>query len=264
MTRRAAVIGWPISHSKSPAMMNAAFRATGIDAEMIPLAVAPGELAAALAELRALPMLGASVTIPHKVSAFQLSDRTDAAALATGAVNCLALEGDSVVGHNTDAAGFVDALREAGFEPRGTRVVILGAGGAARAVVYGLGAAGAHAEVFSRSPADWIETRRLNNMGAAFAGADLIVDCTSTGLDPTHEAEFVDSLPLAQLARPAWMATLIYNRPTLLLERARDRGHVAIDGRAMLVHQGAHAFAFWTGMTAPVDEMKRALDQSLA
>ncbi len=264
MTRRAAVIGWPISHSKSPAMMNAAFRAVGLDAEMVPLAIPPGELAPAVAELRAQPMLGASVTIPHKVDAYQLCDRVDAAARATGAVNCLALEGERLVGHNTDAAGFTDALRDAGFALRGTRVVVLGAGGAARAIAYAVAAEGARIDVISRSPADWIQTQPFDTVGTAFAEADLVVDCTPTGLDSSLESAFVDALPLAELPKRAWIATLIYNRATLLLDRARDRGHAVIDGRAMLVHQGARAFALWTGTDAPIAEMRRALDQSLA
>lgn len=264
MTRRAFVLGWPIGHSKSPAMMNAAFRAVGLDAEMAPLAVQPAELARVIAELRALPMLGASVTIPHKVDVAALCDRVDIAAEQTGAVNCLSLDGDALVGHNTDAMGFVDALLAAGCVLRDARVVILGAGGAARAVAYGVRAEGASCEVFSRSAAPWTTTRPMSEVGVAFANADLIVDCTPTGLEPALEGGFVDALPLAQLAKRAWVATLIYNRPTLLLERAQQLGHASIDGRGMLVHQGARAFSIWTGRAAPIDDMRRALDLSLA
>lgn len=245
-------------------MMNAAFRALGLDAEMAPLAVRPEELSRVIGELRALPMLGASVTIPHKVDVALLCDRVDAAAEATGAVNCLSLEGTSLVGHNTDAPGFVSALQGAGFTLRDTRAVILGAGGAARAVAYGIRAEGAQVEIFSRSAAAWTPTRPMADLGPAFANADLVVDCTPTGLEPDLETTFVDSLPLAQLAKRAWVATLIYNRPTRLLERARELGHATIDGRGMLVHQGARAFSIWTGLQAPVDEMLRALDHSLA
>ena len=263
MTRKAAVIGWPIEHSKSPVMMNAAFAAAGIDAEMVALAVRPGELARAIDELRAQSMLGASVTIPHKIHAHQLCDERDAAAVATGAVNCLALRGERLVGHNTDAGGFVDALRGAGFEPRGTRVVILGSGGAARAIAYGVSTEGAHHEVFSRSPATWTPARPFDELAPAFEHADLVVDCTPTGLDPDLETEFVALLPLASLAKRTWVATLIYSRRTLLLERASELGHSTLDGRAMLVHQGARAFAIWTGKPAPIDVMTRALDESL-
>lgn len=264
MTRRAFVLGWPIGHSKSPAMMNAAFRAVGLDADMAPLAVAPVDLARVIGELRALPMLGASVTIPHKVEVRALCDRVDAAAQATGAVNCLALEGNSLVGHNTDAMGFVDALHAAGFALRGSRVVLLGAGGAARAVAHSVAVEGAHYDVFSRSAASWTPTRSLDEVGMAFATADLVVDCTSTGLDPDLEARFVDALPLTQLPNRAWIATLVYNRDTLLLARGRQAGHKTSDGRGMLLHQGARAFTIWTGLAAPIDDMRRALDASLA
>lgn len=245
-------------------MMNAAFRAVDLDAEMSPLAVPPEDLPRVIGELRAQRMLGASVTIPHKVEVSLLCDQLDAAAEATGAVNCLSLEGASLVGHNTDAVGFIDALHGAGFALPGARAVILGAGGAARAVAYGIRTAGASYDVFSRSPVSWTAVRSMDEVGIAFATADLIVDCTPTGLDSDHEAAFVDSLPLAQLAPHAWIATLIYNRPTLLLQRARQRGHETIDGRGMLLHQGAHAFSIWTGLSAPIAEMQRALDRSLA
>jgi len=263
VTRKTAVIGWPVEHSKSPAMMNAAFAATGIDAEMVALAVPPGELARAIDELCAQSMLGASVTIPHKIYAHQLCHERDASAVATGAVNCLALVGNHLVGYNTDAAGFVDALRGAGFEPRGTRVVILGSGGAARAVAHGVRSGGAHYEVFSRSPATWTPRRTFDELVPSFERADLVVDCTPTGLDPDLDAELVELLPLASLAKHAWVATLIYHRRTLLLERASERGHSTLDGRAMLVHQGARAFTIWTGNPAPIEVMTRALDESL-
>jgi shikimate dehydrogenase len=257
------VIGWPIEHSKSPVMMNAAFAAAGIDAEMVALAVPPGELARAIDELRAQAMLGASITIPHKIHAHQLCHDRDAAAVATGAVNCLAFRGEQLLGYNTDAPGFVDALRGAGFEPRGTRVVILGSGGAARAIAYGVNVAGAHYDVFSRSPATWTPARTFAELAPAFEHADLVVDCTPTGLDPDLDAELVELLPLASLAKHAWVATLIYHRRPLLLERASELGHSTLDGRAMLVHQGARAFTIWTGTPAPIEVMTRALDESL-
>jgi shikimate dehydrogenase len=263
VTRTTAVIGWPVEHSKSPAIMNAAFAATGVDAVMIAIAAPPGELARAIEDLRAKSMLGASITIPHKIHAHQLCHTRDAAAVATGAVNCLALDGDHLVGHNTDAGGFIDALRGAGFEPRGTRVVILGSGGAARAVAYGVNVEGAHYDVFSRSPATWTPARTLAELAPAFERADLVVDCTPTGLDADLDAELVATLPLASLAKRAWVTTLIYHRRTLLLERASERGHSTLDGRAMLVHQGARAFTIWTGLAAPVEIMTRALDDSL-
>ncbi|HEY0251277.1 MAG TPA: hypothetical protein VGC41_07100, partial [Kofleriaceae bacterium] len=146
--RTAVVLGWPIEHSKSPQIMNAAFSATGISAEMIRVGVPPEQFAAKLAELRALPMLGASVTIPHKLAAHDLADELSPAARAIGAVNCLELRDGTLIGHNTDAPGFVDALPR---KPH--RVVLLGAGGAARAVAYGCKELGAEVAVVARTPA---------------------------------------------------------------------------------------------------------------
>ncbi|MCX5746237.1 MAG: hypothetical protein NT062_27485 [Proteobacteria bacterium] len=139
--RLAAVLGFPIAHSRSPAMHNAAFAQLGIDAVMLPFAIAPGDLVDAIHGLRAMRALGASVTIPHKVDAVDACDALSDDARAIGAVNCLQFDGARIVGHNTDAGGFVDGLRAAGFEPTGKRVVILGGGGAARAIAHGVGAA---------------------------------------------------------------------------------------------------------------------------
>lgn len=266
-TRVAAVIGWPVEHSRSPQMLNAAFAAAQLDAVMVPLAVEPDALPRAIAGLRAMRVLGASVTVPHKLAAAALCDELSPAARVIGAANCLQLDGDRLIGHNTDAEGFTDGLAAAGFARRSTRAILLGAGGAARAVAYGLRAAGA-IEVIARRPEQvgwalawpWTE----DHLRDAFARADLVVDCTSTGLDPDGEAAFVDGLPLDALRPSAWVATLVYHREPLLLSRARARGHATLDGRAMLVHQGARAFSIWTGAPAPVDTMARALDAALA
>ena len=188
------------------------------------------------------------------------------AARAIGAVNCLQLDGDRLIGHNTDEGGFADGLAAAGFDLRGKRAVLLGAGGAARAVAYGL-RGGRAIEVIARRPAEvtWAvawpwEAEVLRD---AFARADLVVDCTSVGLGATDEAAVVDPLPLDALPSHALVSTLVYHRPTRLLERAKARGHATLDGRAMLVHQGARAFSIWTGRQAPLAVMARALDDSL-
>jgi shikimate dehydrogenase len=270
-TRLAAVLGWPVEHTRSPALLNAAFVADQIDAVLVPIGVAPEDLATVIAGLRALRaprMLGASVTVPHKLAVAKLCDELSPAAKAIGAVNCLELADDGrLVGHNTDCDGFLDALTEAGFELRGKRVVLLGAGGAARAVAYGVRGARA-IEVVARRPADvgwavaWPWTDE--NLRDCFGRADLVIDCTSAGLDPETDTQLTDSLPLDALASGAWVATLVYHRTTSLLERASSLGHSTLDGRGMLVHQGARAFTIWTGLPAPVAVMARALDSSLA
>jgi shikimate dehydrogenase len=256
----AVVIGWPITHSKSPVMHEAAFRALGIDAAFVALAVPPPALAHAVLGLAAGGILGASVTIPHKEAVLPLCTRVVAPADRIGAVNCLAFERGEIVGHNTDAGGFVDALAEEGVAIAGRRAVVLGAGGAARAVHAGLCDAGAaEVRVVARRPeaVAWIAAAPWQ--GDVLAGADLVVDATSSALDPAAEPEVVASLALDALPASAVVASLVYHRRPLLLERAAARGLQTVDGKGMLVHQGARAFTLWLGRPAPVAVMRAAL-----
>ncbi len=263
--KTAAVLGWPVEHSKSPAMMNAAFAACGIDAEMIRIGIPPDQLAAKIVELRALPILGASVTVPHKLAAHDLCDELSPAARAIGAVNCLELRDRILIGHNTDAAGFVDAALAAGMHLGNSRVVLLGAGGAARAVAYGCRDAGAQVEVVARSPeaCTWTRTRPWSALDALFTATDLVVDCTSAGLDRVRDAELVATIPFAALAHRAWVATLVYHAKTIFIERAAALGHSTFDGSEMLVYQGARAFTLWTGVAAPIEAMRAALSSTV-
>jgi shikimate dehydrogenase len=268
-TRIAAVLGFPVEHSRSPQLLNAAFAAAGVDAVMVPIGVPPEDLAAAVAGLAAMRALGASVTVPHKVAAAALCHERSPAAREIGAVNCLRFDGARITGHNTDEGGFIDGLAAAGFDPRGKRAVLLGAGGAARAVAYGLRAAGVSGgglAVIARHPdrVAWAHASpwTAERLREAFAGADLVVDCTPAGLGD-GEAAFVDALPLDALPAAAWAATLVYHRRTIWLERASARGHSTVDGRAMLVHQGARAFTIWTGRPAPIDAMTEAMTRAL-
>jgi len=267
-TRLAAVLGWPVEHSLSPQIMNAAFATAGVDAVLVPIGVPPESLATVVAGLRAQRMVGASVTLPHKLDVMLLCDEVSTAAREIGAVNCLQLVGDRLVGHNTDAPGFVAGLSNAGFVASGKRAVILGAGGSARAVSYGLRGEGCQVEVIARKPAEvrWSQASPWTpeSLRAAFARADVIVDCTPLGLGDSDEQAWVDALPLDALRPEAWVATLVYHRVTSLLDHARSRGHSTLDGRAMLVHQAARAFELWTGRTAPVPAMTHALDASLS
>jgi shikimate dehydrogenase len=261
--KTAVVIGWPIAHSKSPAIHDAAFAALGIDAKMIAMAVPPDQLAATVAELRARGTVGASVTVPHKEAIVASCDELALSARAIAAVNCLEFAGPILRGHNTDSLGFADTLAEAGFDRSNARAVVLGAGGAARAIHHAL----PDALVIARRPdaIAWTAARPWTDaeLRAAFARADLIVDCTPTGLDPAADLAFADVLPLATLPQHAWVATLIYHRATRLLERARARGLRTLDGRGMLVHQAARAFAIWTQREPPIAIMRRALDDAL-
>lgn len=270
-TRVAGVIGWPVEHSRSPQMFEAAFAAAGLDAVMVPIGVPPESFAQVVGALRAMRAYGASVTLPHKLAAAALCDELTEAARATGAVNCLEVAGARLVGHNTDSAGFTDALLAAGCAPAGRRCAILGAGGAARAVAHGLAAAGAGVEVIAREPASvsWAAARpwTAGEVAGALARADLVIDATPIGLhdgEPGAPPSPLDALPLDALPAGAWVATLIYHRRTRLIARAAAAGFATLDGRGMLVHQGARQFAIWTGAPPPVAAMQRALDASLA
>jgi shikimate dehydrogenase len=275
-TRVGAVIGAPVAHSRSPDLHNAAFAATGLDAVFVAWHVAPADLAAAVAGFRALGLLGVSVTVPHKRAVVALCDRLAAPADVIGAVNCLVFErrGDGgrdgvdvfdIVGHNTDAGGFTDSLlREAGFDPAGCRAVLLGAGGAARAVHAGLRSCGAaRIDVVARQPhaVDWIQATPWTpeHLGALAPACDLLVDCTSLALSPETETHLTEVAPLDRLPAHALVASLVYHRRPALLDRASARGLRTMDGAGMLVHQGARAFALWTGIDAPVDAMKLAM-----
>jgi shikimate dehydrogenase len=277
-TRLAAVIGWPVDHSRSPQMLNTAFAERGVDAVLVPIGVPPDQLGVAVAGLRAARALGASVTVPHKVAVAGVCDQLSPAARAIGAVNCLHFTDTDVVGHNTDAEGFIDSLVEAGCA-QPPHVVLLGAGGAARAVAFGLRAAktielvardvgraswiGPMQKVVAKPNGTKLVATPWSELRAALARADLVVDCTSIGLSGLDEEAITDTLPLDAIRREAWVTTLVYHRPTILLESARERGHPTLDGRGMLVHQGARAFAIWTNMQAPVEAMRHALDEAL-
>lgn len=277
-TRVAAVIGAPVSHSRSPALHNAGFRAAGIDAVYLAMHIEPRDLTDAINGFRALGFLGVSVTVPHKRAVIELCDALAPPADTIGAVNCLTFErGETgkvrVVGHNTDAGGFVDSLsrqesRSPNRSPTGLRTVLLGAGGAARAVHAGLQAAGAAiTAVVTRTPenASWVRARpwTTDELERACTSCDLLVDCTSTGLSPEAEASIPCPIPVAALPDDALVASLVYHREPTLLTTARRRGLATLDGAGMLVYQGTRAFELWTGQPAPEDAMWQAFRAAL-
>lgn len=268
-TRLAAVIGSPVRHSLSPAIHNAAFSARGLDWAYLAFEVAPGEAPAALAAMRTLGIGGLSVTMPHKDDAARAVDRRSAEAEALGAVNCVVPEaGGSLLGVNTDGAGFLDALRaDLGVTPDGRRCVVVGAGGAARAVVRALALAGAaEVVVVNRTPgragAAVALAGAVGRAGppSAAAAADLVVNATPVGMDGR-------STPLdgVELGAGQVVVDLIYHpADTPLLAGARAGGATTANGLGMLVHQAAHAFTRWTGHEAPVAEMTAAALAQLA
>jgi len=268
-TRLAAVIGDPIRHSRSPAIFNAAFAATGLDWAYLAFEVPEGRAAGALDAVRALGIEGLSVTMPHKIEVARLVDERSPQAERLGAVNCVARRGDRLIGHNTDGAGFVASLRaDADFEPGGRRCVVLGAGGAARAVVLALAEAGATEVTVVNRSADKARSAAslagplgsaapVSDLATHLATADLLVNATSVGMDAASTP--VDDRTLATVADGALVADLIYLPPvTPLLAAAEARGLRTLNGLGMLVHQAAEAFEHWTGLPAPLAEMRRA------
>jgi shikimate dehydrogenase len=266
-TRLAAVIGDPVAHSLSPTIQNAAFAELGLDWVYVALPVPSGAGPAAVSAMRTLSLGGLSVTMPHKADVLAAVDRVSAAAAELGAANCLAWSGDEVVAHNTDGAGFIDSLRaDGGVDPAGCTAAVLGAGGAARAVVHALGAAGAAEIVIVNRTRSRAETAvalapavaRVGGM-ADVAGADVVVNATSVGMG--RSPDDADALPVAPGALSAGQTVmdLVYQpRRTALLVAAQQSGARPVDGVGMLVHQAAHAFEHWTGQTAPLAVMAAA------
>jgi shikimate dehydrogenase len=265
-TRIAAVLGWPVNHSKSPQMHNAAFAKLGIDAAYRALAVEPSDLASAVARLRTMDTLGASVTVPHKSAVIEHCDFLSDGAREIGAVNTLEFCDDGrVCGHNTDAPGYVRSINDAtGQDVAGRRVVLLGGGGAVRAVAYGVKEAGARSvKLIARTPTkvDWMpaEPWESSVLAARLSECDLLVDCTSVGLDPEREAKIPAAIPLDKMPTEGIVSTLVYHRETQLMADAARAGLCRVDGTGMLLFQGAIAFEIWTGQVAPVEVMRAAL-----
>lgn len=281
-TTLVGLIGWPVSHSVSPAMHNAAFAALGMDWRYVPLPVnpaLPGAVGDAVRGMRAMGMRGINVTVPHKQAVLPFLERIAPAATAMRAVNTIVVEEDgSLTGDNTDAPGFIADLRDHGIEPAGLHALVLGAGGSARAVVYGLAQAGVQRiTVANRS----VERARqlladlrpylgaiscaavsLPEGLAEVADAPLIVNCTSLGMTPHSDTT---PWPRELALRPEQTVyDLVYNPPdTLLLQHARQQGARAIGGLGMLIWQGALAFERWTGRPAPIEVMRAAAEEQM-
>jgi shikimate dehydrogenase len=262
-TRLAGVIGWPVRHSRSPAIHNAAFASAGLDWLYVALPVRPGRVAAAISGMDALGLEGLSVTMPHKGAAAAVLDRLSGDAVALGAVNCVARDGDQLVGHNTDGPGFVDALRaDEGIDPSGMRCVVLGAGGAARAVVRALARAGAAEVIVVNRDPDRARTAAalagpLGRVGEPLdlRAADLVVHATPVGMRDVPGAPFDPGICREGVV----IADLVYHpEETALLAAAGALGHRTVGGIGMLVHQAAAAFRLWTGTDAPVAAMAAA------
>jgi shikimate dehydrogenase len=281
MPRLAGLIGFPVEHSISPVFQQAAFDALGIDARYERWSTPPDGLDARLRLLRDSAYLGANVTVPHKERVVDMLDEVEPIALRAGAVNTIVRSDGSLLGTNSDVEGFMRALRErGGVDPNGARVVVLGAGGAARAVVLGLAEAGAaqirvanrHPERAARLVHDLpdLATVRLESLPWAEAvgpaelrSVDLLVHCTTLGLAGSAEA-FVSPVADGALHPEIFVCDVVAN-PLLtpLLRQARAVGAPGLGGLPMLVYQGAAAFERWTGRAAPVDVMMDAAERAM-
>jgi shikimate dehydrogenase len=257
---RLGVLGWPVSHSRSPAMHNAAFAALGMrDWHYQRLPAPPEIFEETVRSLPASGFVGANVTIPHKEAALALADTATEAARAIGAANTLSFGADgAIAASNTDAPGLLAALSGAGVAPAGQVALVLGAGGSARAAAYALREAGAtRVAVWNRTPERAEQLARELGVEAVSRpiGADLLVNCTSVGLS---DGEFKE-LPVDAdaLGTYATVADLVYRAGgTGLVAQARRRGCTVVDGLEVLVRQGALSFLAWTGREAPIDAMR--------
>jgi len=266
-------------------MHNAALQALGLDGVYVAFDVTPRELTAAVRGLQALGVGGVNCTIPHKEALLEIVDELSEPARWIGAVNTLVFRDGRMEGHNTDAPGFLAALRAAGFDPAGRRIVVLGAGGSARAVVAALGRAARSIRIANRTPGraealvDQFRTGFAAAGGASLSletvawegpalaeavqGADLLVNTTSVGMAP-RVAE-MPPVPAAAFHPGLLVYDLIYNPlETRLLRIAREQGARGCHGAGMLAHQGALALELWTGCPAPADRMEQVILESLS
>jgi shikimate dehydrogenase len=255
----AGVLGHPVGHSRSPAMMNAAFAELGLDWRYVKLPVPPDLFAATVRALPASGYRGANVTIPHKLAARELADDVSDAAAAIGAANTLTFADGAIRADNTDAGGLIAAI---GRPVAGKRALVLGAGGAGRAAVWALRGEGAEVSVWNRSPGR--AAALAEELGVAHAehprAPDVLVNATSVGLVPgLPEDEALGLLGLEGTDPPEVVVDLVYgDLPTPLVSWAERGGGQVVGGLEVLVRQGALSLSLWTGREAPLAAMRRA------
>lgn len=269
-TRICGVIADPVEHSVSPAMHNAAFSHMGIDYLYVPFRVEKERLGEAITGMRALNIRGLNVTIPHKVAVIPFLDKLDNLAQRIGAVNTIVNDDGILRGYNTDATGFLQALLEKEIEPQGKRVVVLGAGGASRAISLILAERGSNVTILNRTENKAkeqasrvsqlcrreVQASKLDreNLAQVLDKADILVNATSVGMSSNIEGTLVP----ADLIQPTLVVfDIVYNPiKTRLLREAEAAGAKTISGIEMLVWQGALAFELWTGVKAPIKLMR--------
>ena len=272
------VLGYPVAENPTCVMQNAAFEALNLPWRYLTIEVKPVALADAVRGLRALGFRGFNCTIPHKVAVMALLDEISPDAALIGAVNTVRRDGERFIGENTDGKGFLRGVREAGFEPRGQSVVVLGAGGAARAITVELALAGVsklivvnrdvargqalvdHLKARTSAEAQfvpWDKTYRVDDTCAA------VVNATSIGLYP--DLVSTPDIDLSAVRPDVLVCDVIPNPPdTRLMQAARARGLQTLNGLSMLVYQGTLGFEMWTGQPAPETVMKAALEKAFS
>lgn len=278
-TKTLGIFGYPISHTLSPAMHNAVIKALGLDMVYLPFEVKPSNLKEAINGIKNLGIIGVNITIPHKEAVIRFLDDISEEARLVGAVNTIVNKDRKLVGHNTDGSGYIASLKEElGFNPKSKRIIIIGAGGAARGILVALAIKKPKAitvanrtlsravsliktfkEKFSdtRFEAIGIDDKMLK---MSFNSADLLVNTTSVGMKQSKALK----IPLETLPKVAIVSDIIYNPlETLLLKKAKKLGLTTHGGLGMLVHQGARSFKLWTGMDAPINVMRKAALKAL-
>ncbi|ABO49553.1 shikimate dehydrogenase [Desulforamulus reducens MI-1] len=280
-TQVCGLFGFPVEHSFSPAMHNAAFQQLDLNWTYVPFRVHPDNLKQAVTGIFSLNMAGVNVTVPHKQRVMPFLDELEPAARIIGAVNTIVNNNGKLVGYNTDGKGFVRALtEEARFNPLGKSAILIGAGGAARAVAVQLALSGLRtiyitnrnqekAEELARDILESTDTSASmipwgnNLLGKRMVEVDLVVQATPLGMSP--EVDQVPEFPFQMLTPQHLVCDLIYNpEQTCFLRRAKSRGSKTMNGLAMLLYQGVLAFELWTGFTAPVDVMRNVLHKQVA
>lgn len=273
--KRCYIVGYPVEHSMSPAMHNAAFKALGFDAEYKLAPVKPGQLVTFIDKLRDNEVLGANVTIPHKVEVMRHLDHIDETARAIGAVNTIVHRDGRLYGYNTDSTGGVEALTEKYGSLKDRNVTILGAGGASRAITYQVSRVDCKVTVLNRSverarnlvddlrPQTLAELRYggLTQLPGVIDDTDVLINTTSVGMSPNVSNSPV---PEGLLHGGLFVYDVVYNPvKTRLLRDAEAKGAGTLSGVKMLVYQGAEAFRMWTGVEPPVELMQRVVEERL-
>ncbi len=270
------VFGHPIGHSLSPAMHSAAIEALGLDYVYVPFDVDPADLGRAIDGVRALGIAGVNVTIPHKEAVMEFLDEVEKEALEIGSVNTVANVDGRLIGSSTDGPAFIRSLVETGYDPNGANAVIIGGGGAGRAIAFSLAKAGAKVLIYDQEPgkAEKLasDVRRVAGEDSAggesefdaareyLKSSNLLVNCTPVGMSPN-----VDRIPVPVELLRADMTVydVVYNpMRTKLLQAAEKAGARTVSGIKMFVYQGAISFATWTGIDPPADNMEAAVLES--